>query len=193
MTENIKKDRATYKDMASSTQKDWSIISGYAREFNQNLSYRILDHLRLLKDDHGGFSVDRLEHSLQTATRAYKDNRDDEYVICALMHDIGDMLGSHNHAEIGAAILKPFVSEKNHWMLNHHGIFQGYYFFDHLGLDKNMRDQFKGHDYFEYTAQFCHLYDQCAFDPNYESMSLDDFEPMVHRVLSKPKNSIYKH
>ena len=141
MSEEIKKDRATYKDMASSTKEDWDIISGYARDFNQNLSYRILDHLRLLKDDHGGFSVDRLEHSLQTATRAYKDNRDDEYVVCALMHDIGDMLGSHNHAEIGAAILKPFVSEQNHWMLNHHGIFQGYYFFDHLGLNKNMRDQ----------------------------------------------------
>ena len=78
-------------------------------------------------------------------------------------------------------------------MLNHHGIFQGYYFFDHLGLNKNMRDQFKGQDHFEYTAQFCHLYDQCAFDSNYKSMSLDDFEPMVHRVLSKPKNSIYKH
>ena len=165
MSEEIKKDRATYKDMASSTKEDWDIISGYARDFNQNLSYRILDHLRLLKDDHGGFSVDRLEHSLQTATRAYKDNRDDEYVVCALMHDIGDMLGSHNHAEIGAAILKPFISEQNHWMLNHHGIFQGYYFFDHLGLNKNMRDQFKGHDHYEYTAQFCHLYDQCAFDP----------------------------
>ena len=94
---------------------------------------------------------------------------------------------------VSNGLKQQFISEKNHWMLNHHGIFQGYYFFDHLGLDKNMRDRFKGHDYFEYTAQFCHLYDQCAFDPSYKSMSLDDFEPMVHRVLSKPKNSIYKH
>ena len=99
----------------------------------------------------------------------------------------------HNHAEIGAAILKPFVSEKNHWMLNNHGIFQGYYFFEHLGLDNNMRDKFKGHEFYEYTAQFCHLYDQCAFDPEYESMPLKDFEPIVHRVLSKPKKSIYKY
>ena len=129
MNDTANKGRATYKTMASSTKEDWKIISDYAKEFNQNLSHRILDHLRILKDDHGGFAVDRLEHSLQTATRAYKDNRDEEYVVCALLHDIGDTLGSHNHAEIGAAILKPFVSEKNHWMLNNHGIFQGYYFF----------------------------------------------------------------
>ena len=193
MNETINKGRATYKTMASSTKEDWNIISDYAKEFNQNLSHRILDHLRILKDDHGGFAVDRLEHSLQTATRAYKDGKDEEYVVCALLHDIGDTLGSHNHAEIGAAILKPFVSEKNHWMLNNHGIFQGYYFFEHLGLDNNMRDKFKGHEFYEYTAQFCHLYDQCAFDPEYESMSLKDFEPIVHRVLSKPKKSIYKY
>jgi predicted HD phosphohydrolase len=77
--------------------------------------------------------------------------------------------------------------------LYNHGIFQGYYFFEHLGLDNKMRDKYKGHEYFEYTAQFCHLYDQCAFDPEYESIPLKEFEPMVHKVLSKPKSSIYKH
>ena len=100
---------------------------------------------------------------------------------------MGDILGSYNHAEIGAAILKPFVSEQNHWMLNHHGIFQGYYFFEHLGLDKDMREQFRGHEHFEYTAQFCHLYDQCAFDKDYESMPLEAFEPMVQKVLANQK------
>jgi len=133
-----------------------------------------------------------MEHSLQTATRAHKDGKDEEYVVCALLHDIGDILGSYSHAEIGAAILRPFVSEANHWMLYHHGIFQGYYFFHHLGLDKDMREGFRGHEHFEYTAQFCHLYDQNSFDNNFESMSLEDFEPMVQRVLAKPKISIYK-
>lgn len=192
MDKKVEKQRASYKSMAESTKKDWEIIGNYATGFNADLPNRILDHLKMLKDDHGGFAVDRLEHSLQTATRAYKDNRDEEYVVCSLLHDMGDILGSYNHAEIGAAILKPFVSEKNHWMLNHHGIFQGYYFFEHLGLDKDMREQYRGHEHFEYTAQFCHLYDQSAFDKDYESMSLEDFEPMVQRVLEKPKTSIYK-
>ena len=138
--------------MAESTKEDWEIIGNYATGFNADLPNRILDHLKMLSGDHGGFAVDRLEHSLQTATRAYKDNRDEEYVVCALLHDMGDILGSYNHAEIGAAILKPFVSEQNHWMLNHHGIFQGYYFFEHLGLDKDMREQFRGHKHFEYLA-----------------------------------------
>ena len=192
MDKKVEKQRASYRTMAESTKEDWEIIGSYATGFNADLPNRILDHLKMLRDDHGGFAVDRLEHSLQTATKAYKDNRDEEYVVCALLHDIGDILGSYNHAEIGAAILKPFVSEQNHWMLNHHGIFQGYYFFEHLGLDKDMREQFRGHEHFEYTAQFCHLYDQCAFDKDYVSMPLEAFEPMVQKVLAKPRASIYK-
>ena len=192
MDQQVKKERADYNTMAESTKEDWDIIGSYAMDFNAELPSRILDHLRMLNDDHGRFAVDRLEHSLQTATRAHKDGKDEEYVVCALLHDIGDILGSYSHAEIGAAILRPFVSEANHWMLYHHGIFQGYYFFHHLGLDKDMREGFRGHEHFEYTAQFCHLYDQNSFDNNFESMSLEDFEPMVQRVLAKPKISIYK-
>jgi predicted HD phosphohydrolase len=138
-----------------------------------------------------GFAVDRLEHSLQTATRAFKDGRDEEYVVCALLHDMGDILGPRNHADIAAAILKPFVSEQNHWMVEQHGIFQGYYFFHYIGLDREAREQHRGHPAFEHTAQFCHLYDQAAFDPAYESMPLSAFEPMVHRVFSTVKRSIY--
>jgi predicted HD phosphohydrolase len=145
----------------------------------------------MLDGDCGGFAVDRLQHSLQTATRAFRDGRDEEYVVCALLHDMGDILGPRNHADIAAAILKPFVSEQNHWMVEQHGIFQGYYFFHHLGLDREMREAFRGHPAFEYTAQFCHLYDQAAFDPAYDSMPLSAFEPMVHRVFSTVKRSIY--
>ena len=148
-------------------------------------------HMRLLEGDCGGFAVDRLEHCLQTATRALRDGRDEEYVVCALLHDIGDILGPQNHAEVGAVILKPFVSERNHWMVNHHGVFQGYYFFHHLGLDRDIREQFRGHPDFEYTAQFCQLYDQNSFDPSYDSLPLDAFEPMLGRVLAEPKSSIY--
>ncbi|MDR3506286.1 MAG: HD domain-containing protein [Caulobacteraceae bacterium] len=183
---------AQFHAMTEGTQEDWAIIAKASAEFSRALPDRLIEHLNLLKGDCGGFPVDRLEHSLQTATRAFRDGRDEEYVVCALLHDIGDILGPSNHAEIGAVILKPYVSERNHWMLDHHGVFQGYYFFKYLGLDPDMREQFRGHPDFEYTAQFCHLYDQSAFDPAYDSMPLEAFEPMLRRVVAAPKRSIYK-
>ena len=105
-----------------------------------------------------------LQHSLQTATLAQRDGRDEEYVVCALLHDIGDTLGCFNHPDIAAAILKPFVSEANHWMVQNHGIFQGYYFFHHLGMNRDMREQFRGHAHYERTEEFFALYDSPAFD-----------------------------
>ena len=151
-----------------------------------------LSHLNLLKGDHGGFAVDRLVHSLQTATRAHQAGQDEEYVVCALLHDIGDILMPANHAELAATILSPYVSDRNLWMLEKHGIFQGYYFFHHLGLDRDMREEFRGHPDFEYTAQFCHLYDQNSFDPAFQSMPLEAFVPMMRRVMETPKRSIYR-
>lgn len=183
--------RAKFTAMMNGDRDDWMIIGRASQAYSEELPSRVIAHLNLLKGDCGGFAIDRLEHSLQTATRAFKDGRDEEYVVCALLHDIGDVLGPRNHADIAAAMLKPYISEQNHWMLEHHGIFQGYYFFEYLGLDKDMREQFRGHPNFEYTAQFCHLYDQSAFDPNYESMPLEAFEPMLGRVLSNVKRSIY--
>ena len=183
--------RAKFTAMTEATEADWAAIARASAPHRGELADRLLAHLMLLDNDHGGFAVDRLEHSLQTASRAHRDGRDEEYVVCALIHDIGDILLPANHAELGATILKPYVSERNHWMLEHHGIFQGYYFFHYLGLDRDMREQFRGHPHFEYCAQFCHLYDQNAFDPDYESMPLDAFEPMVRRVCAVPKQSIY--
>jgi len=182
---------AKFHAMTEGTADDWAIIGKAMAPFVKDLPNRVLSHLKMLDGDCGGFAVDRLEHSLQTATRAFKDGRDEEYVVCALLHDMGDILGPRNHADIGAAILKPFVSEQNHWMVEQHGIFQGYYFFHHIGLDREAREQHRGHPAFEHTAQFCHLYDQAAFDPAYESMPLSVFEPMVQRVFSTVKRSIY--
>jgi len=182
---------AKFHAMTEGTADDWAIIGKSMAPFVKDLPNRVLSHLKMLDGDCGGFAVDRLEHSLQTATRAFKDGRDEEYVVCALLHDMGDILGPRNHADIAAAILKPFVSEQNHWMVEQHGIFQGYYFFHHIGLDREAREQHRGHPAFEHTAQFCHLYDQAAFDPAYESMPLSAFEPMVQRVFTTVKRSIY--
>src|SRR6185295_7552343 len=130
--------RANFTNMAASTQADWRVIGADFMRFVVGLPDRVMAHLRLLDGDCGGFPVDRLTHSLQTATLAHRDGRDEEYVVCALLHDIGDTLGSYNHADVAAAIVKPFVSEENHWMVEKHAIFQGYYFFHHLGMDRNM-------------------------------------------------------
>jgi predicted HD phosphohydrolase len=184
--------RAGFHAMTEGTAEDWQAISAAAAPFNRAHADRLLEALRALSHDCGGFAVDRLEHSLQTATRAFRDGRDEEYVVCALMHDIGDLMGPSNHAEVGAVIMKPYVSEANHWMMEKHGIFQGYYFFHHLGLDRDLREQFRGHPHFEYCAQFCHLYDQSSFDPNYDSLPLEAFEPMLRRVVARPKTSIYQ-
>lgn len=183
--------RAEFTAFTNATQDDWMKIAAASEVFKGAHVDRVLTHLRLLEGDCGGFPVTRLEHSLQTATRAHKAGMDEEYVVCALIHDIGDTLGVYNHPDIAAAVLKPFVSENNLWMVEMHGIFQGYYFFHHLGLDRHMRDRFRGHPAFEHTAQFCHLYDQPAFDKAYESMPLEAFEPMLRRVMATPKNSIY--
>jgi predicted HD phosphohydrolase len=144
--------QAKFTAMIDGTREDWAAIGAHMAPFQRDLANRVLAHLKLLDGDYGGYPVDRLEHSLQTATRAHRDGRDEEYVVCALLHDIGDTLGSANHADVGAAILKPYVSDANHWMLEHHGVFQGYY----------------------------------------QSMPLSAFEPMVQRVFSTVKRSIYK-
>jgi len=185
-------DRATFVRMDQSTKEDWRAIGGEFMHFAQGLPERVLTHLKLLDGDFGGFPIDRYHHSLQTATLALRDGRDEEYVVCALLHDIGDTLGSFNHPDIAAAVLKPFVSDANHWMIQHHGIFQGYNFFHHIGMDRNMRDRFKGHEHYDRTAEFIELYDNPAFNPKIETLPIGEFEPMLRRFFAQPKNTIYK-
>jgi predicted HD phosphohydrolase len=184
-------ERAKFHAMTEGTLEDWQAIAGEMIQFYPGLPDRVMTHLRLLEGDHGGFAVDRLTHSLQTATRAERAGRDDEYVLCALLHDIGDTLASYNHADLAAAIVKPFVSEQNHWMVEKHAIFQGYYFFQFLGLDPNLREQYRDNPWFDYTAEFCEEYDQPAFDPGYETHPLEHYEPLIRAALSAPKRSIY--
>lgn len=184
-------ERAKFHSMQDGTPEDWQVIVGEYIPFAQKLPERVLTHLKLLDGDYGGFPVDRLQHCLQTATRAHKDGRDEEYVVMALLHDIGDTLGSYNHPDVAAAVIKPFVDEKNLWICQQHGIFQGYYFFHHVGMDRNMRDAFKGHEHYEACAEFCAKYDSPAFDPDYDTAPLSFFEPMVQRVMAAPKHSMY--
>jgi predicted HD phosphohydrolase len=180
--------RAGFRNFEESTREDWSIIASHFRSFATGLADRVLAHLKLLDGDYGGFPIDRLQHSLQTATRAHRDGRGESYVVMALLHDIGDTLGAYNHPDIGAAIVQPFVTEEEHWICARHGEFQGYYYFHFLGADRNAREAFRGHRYFEACEEFCLKYDQASFDPDYETEPLGFFEPLLRRVLSRPGN-----
>ncbi|MCL7943561.1 HD domain-containing protein [Marinobacter sp. ATCH36] len=184
--------QATFTHMKDGKPEDWQIIASSFGEFAKGLPERILAHLKLLEGDFGGFPIDRLTHCLQTATLAHRDGKDDEYVVCALLHDIGDTLGSYNHADVAAVLLEPFVSEANHWMVKHHAIFQGYFFFHYLGMDRDMRDRYQDHPHFERTIEFVHKYDSPAFDPDAETLPLSYFEPMVRQVFARPVRSLYK-
>ena len=192
MADGNVQERAVFKTMTESTAEDWAAIVRAGAAHRGKHVDNILAQMEMLRGDAGGFNVDRLEHSLQTATRAHRAGRDEEYVVCALLHDIGDLLLPANHAELAATILKPYVSEANHWTLQHHGIFQGYYFFHHLGLDRDIREDYRGHPHFEYCAQFCHQYDQNSFEQGYDTLPLEAFEPMVRRVMETPKQSLYR-
>lgn len=175
--------KATFTTFEESTAEDWSRIIQCMPHTQAVAGENVIAQLKLLEHDTGGFPVSRLDHSLQTASRAENDGRDDEYVLCALLHDIGDTLAPYNHPGIAATLLKPFVSEANHWMVEQHGVFQGYYFWHHLGGDRHAREEFRGHEFFEYTEEFCAKYDQTAFDPSYVSAPLSHYEPLIRKFL----------
>ncbi|MCZ6782987.1 MAG: HD domain-containing protein [Proteobacteria bacterium] len=183
--------QTTFTAMRDASREDYQLIGRHSLEFFSGLPDRVLTHVRLLEGDTGGYAVDRLTHSLQTATRAERDGRDDEYVVCALLHDIGDTLASANHSDLAAAILEPFVGEKNLWIVKQHAIFQGYYFFHHLGLDRDMRDRFRDHEWWRDCVEFCEKYDQNSFDPDYDTLPLEHFEPAVRKLFAAPRKSIY--
>lgn len=188
MTDLVEPPRASFTSFEESTKEDWDLIMSQRGELEGSLPDRILEQMEHLRNDYGGFPVDRLEHSVQTATRAERDGRDDEYVLCALLHDLGDPLAPYNHPEIAAAIVKPFVSEANHWMVEHHGIFQGYYFWHHIGLDRNTRDRFSGHQFYDRCEEFCAEYDGPAFDPKYQSNPIEHYEPLIRDVFGHGLN-----
>jgi predicted HD phosphohydrolase len=178
--------------MDQSTAEDWAIIVPEFVHLASGLARRVLAHLELLNGDFGGFPIDRLHHSRLTATLALEAGEDEEYVTCALVHDIGDTLGTWNHPDVAAAILRPFVSDENHWMVKNHGIFQGYNFFHHIGMNRNLRDGLRDHRCYERTARFIERYDNPAFDGARTCLPLAHFAPIVERVFAKPKRTMYE-
>ena len=178
--------RARFTAMNEITVEDADILGAEFVRFASDLPDRVLEHLQLLVHGHGGFPVDRLTHSLQTAMLAHDDGRDEEYVVCALLHDIGDTLGSYNHPEIAAAILRPFVSPENHWMVDKHGIFQVFHMMQARDDERDIRASLRRHPFYSYAEEFSLKYDCPAFDPARATPSLAVFEPMVRSVFARP-------
>ena len=176
---------ASYRTMAEGTKEEYELVEGYVRSFERDLASRLLKEMGRLQESYPGEPVDRLVHSLQTATRAHRDGHDEEYVVAALLHDIGDILSTLNHSEYAASILKPYVRPHIYWTVRHHGLFQGYYYFHHFGQDRNARDRHQGHPAFQMCVDFCEKYDQASFDPDYDTMPLSAFEPMVQRLFAR--------
>ena len=175
----------SFTQMADGTYEEYQFLDGIEREHVKGTADRVLAELAKLTDSIAGYQVDRLGHSLQTATRAHRDGADEEMVVAALLHDIGDGLAPCNHGDFAAAILKPYVSEETHWIIRHHGVFQGYYFFHHIGADRNLRERYRGHPHFQACADFCEKWDQTSFDPAYDTMPLEAFRPMVQRIFAR--------
>jgi predicted HD phosphohydrolase len=176
-----------FTEMKHGTKEDYEFLTPLFQEHQrETLADEVLGMLMKLQGPKLGYKVDRYEHSLQSATRAMRDGADDELVVCALLHDIGDSIAPDNHSQLAAAVLKPYVSDKNHWIIRHHGVFQGYYYFHHMGGDQNARDQFKDNEHYQACVDFCEKYDQNCFDPDYDTEPLATFEPMLRTLFAKP-------
>tara|TARA_Y100000748_G_scaffold150488_1_gene125845 strand:- start:45 stop:599 length:555 start_codon:yes stop_codon:yes gene_type:complete len=182
--------KVTFTEMKNGTKEDYLLLDKHEKKYIEGTADRLLNFMSSLNSTLEGYKVSRLEHSLQTATRALNDKATNEIVVAALLHDIGDELAPLNHSEYAAAVLKPYVSEKCHWIVEKHGEFQMYYYAHHLGGNKNQRDKYKGHKYYQDTLNFCENWDQKSFDPNYKSLPLKEFEPFVKEIFSrKPYSS----
>ena len=174
-----------FTEMKNGNKDDYQLLEKYEKKFERQTAVRILKYLSKQTSTLEGYKISRLEHALQAATRAYQNKESEEMVVATLLHDIGDDLVPMNHSQYAASILRPYVSEKTYWIILHHGLFQTYYSAHHLDGDRNARDKFKDHKYYKATIDFCENYDQCSFDPNFKSMSLKDFEPLVKKIFAR--------
>jgi len=179
-----------FTEMKNGSKEDYLLLDKYEQEYLDGTADRILKFMSGLNSTLEGYKITRLEHSLQTATRAFNDKASEELIVAALLHDIGDVLAPLNHSEYAATILKPYVSKKTHWIIEKHGEFQFYYFAHHLGKDRNLRDKYKDHEYYKDTLIFCENWDQASFDPNFKSLSLKNFEPLVKKIFSRKPYSL---
>ena len=179
-------EKVSFTRMDEGTKPDYDLLGVEEAAMFATFPDRALSWLEEM-DQPTHYQISRMEHSLQVATRAYRAGEDEEMVVAALLHDVGDVLAPANHSEVAAAMLRPYVSERIYWIIKHHGLFQNYYYAHHYGRDRNARDRYADHQWYDDTVRFCEEYDQVSFDPEYESEPLEFFEQMVRRQLATPE------
>ena len=184
MTEPSKR-IVSFRAMKDGTREDYLLLDQSEKDYAVGLADRILAAVRKLDHSLEGYPVSRLTHCLQTATRAAADGADEELVVAALLHDIGDELAPYNHAELAAGILRPYVRPEVTWIVEQHGLFQTYYYAHHLGGERYQRERLKGHRWYGACAAFCERWDQASFDPGYPTRRLEDFEPAVRKIFAR--------
>lgn len=177
--------KAGYTAMEHGTRADYDLVFAHEQEQIDTQADRVLGWLREMDGD-SPYQISRLDHVLQSATRAERDGADDETIFIALLHDVGDIIGTANHSQAAAALIRPYVSEQNWWIVDHHGLFQGYYWFAHYGRNRDERDAYRDHPFYAATVQFCADWDQNSFDPAYRHHDLAYFEPLVREVFGRP-------
>ena len=183
-------EKVSFVAMEHGTRVDYDLVFAHDRDNAAGQAGRVIQWLESMGGD-SPYRISRLAHSLQTATRAERDGADEETIVCALLHDVGDVLVPTNHSQVAAALLRPYVSEKNHWIVEHHGLFQGYYWFHHYGQDRNARDRFRDHPHYNACVEFCARWDQTSFDPDYDTLPLEHFVPLVEALFARqPKEFV---
>jgi len=177
----------SFTRMEDATTAELELVMAEAKvHLEQQVADRVLELLTSMKGPTLGYQVDRYDHSLQTATRAMRDGARTDMIVAALLHDIGDALAPANHSEMAASILAPFLDEEATWVVRHHGVFQGYHYWDKIGYDRDARERYRGSAHFDATANFCAAWDQQAFDPAYDTLPLETFMPLVREVFARP-------
>lgn len=177
--------RVSFRAMADGTPADFALIAANDADTQSDLPQRLIDHLLLAKGDDGAYQIDRLDHALQAAHRAEIAGADDDWVFGILMHDIGDTLSPDNHATVAADLIEPYVRPEVTWVVAKHGVFQGHYYWAHIGRDGAAREQYRDHPWFEHGVAFCHLYDQNSFDPDYPTPIVEHFRALIERVCAR--------
>ena len=174
-----------FTQMKDGSAEDYALLAGYEHAYVAGTAERVLAALGNLAEGFSGYQISRLDHSLQSATRAWRDGADSDWIVTALLHDIGDGLAPHNHDEFAAAILKPFVREQCAWVCAVHADFQLLYYGHHVGADRMKRERHRGHRYFDDCVEFCERWDQASFDPDYDTLPLETFAPLVREVFAR--------
>lgn len=177
--------QVSYQRMEDGTKEDYAVMGENAIAYQRFTPERLLTYMDTVLEGIPGEHVDTREHSLQTASRAHRDGADEETVVAALLHDIGVPFAVDNHDRFAGEIIRPYVGWETYWVVRHHGIFQGYYYFHHIGKDREARAKYRGHPAYQQAVDFCEKWDQESFDPAYDTMPLSAFEPMVHRIFAR--------